>query len=179
LAKCKLDLDHPKFRVVGNASDEDLKSGLRELREKLAKNHTLSGFINQPMKHFPAHHNRVWKWDFGPARDISTTRKGWRLYAYRFDLDESEPIQATAFVCYDKNQAPSGDYAKYLAKEIKRFLAETVVVEAVETRFRRQVHPDGRTISLCHQCYETVAFSDNLDDVEALENTHECPSSSN
>lgn len=179
MARCKLDLDHPKFRIIGNASDKDLELGLTELREKLAKDHTLSGFFNQPMKHFPAHQNRVWKWDFSPTGDTSSTRKGWRLYAYRFDLDAPEPIPATAFVCYDKSEAPTGDYAKYLAKELKRFLSEIVVIEAVPDRFRHQILPDGRTISLCYGCGETVALSLDLTEVEIGESTHECTEPSN
>jgi hypothetical protein len=174
LSKCKLDLIHPKFRVAGNASDKDLQSGLDALSKLIAQDHLLSGFTPMRMKRHPEHQNRVWRWDFRPAGETSSTRGGWRLYAYRFDLAEQEPVTATAFLCYDKDEAPTGDYVKFLVKELKRFLAETASVEAEEDRFRRQDLPDGTTISMCYGCGETAARSADLAEVELGESTHEC-----
>jgi hypothetical protein len=174
LSKCKLDLSHPKFRVAGNASEKDLQSGLDTLSKLIAQNHLLSGFTPMRMKRYPEHQNRVWRWDFRPAGETSSTRGGWRLYAYRFDLDEAEPVTATAFLCYDKDEAPTGDYVKFLVRELKRFLAETAHVEAVEDKFRRQPLPDGTTISLCYGCGETAGRSADIADLEIAESTHEC-----
>jgi len=141
LAKCKLDLDHPNFRIIGNASDADLQSGLNELREKVAKEHKITGFFNQPMPKYPAYQNKIWQWDFAPEGDRSATRKGWRLYAYIADHTAAEPIPAAAFVCWDKKNAPKGDYVKYLAGILKKFLTETIKPKATPDRFRRQIHP--------------------------------------
>jgi hypothetical protein len=175
LAKCKLDLNHPKFRIIGHASEPDLNAGLEALRELISRDHALSGWFNQPMRRFPEHQNRVWVWDFRPAGETSSTRKGWRVYAYRFDLNAPEPIPASAFVCFDKDEAPKIEYAKFLAKELKRFLAVTFVAQEVESKFRHQTLPDGATISLCFACGETAAMSDDPAEIELAENTHECP----
>jgi len=165
--------------VAGDASDEALKSGLDALSKLLAQNHTLSGFFNQPMRRHPEHQNRVWRWDFRPEGETSGTRKGWRLYAYRFNLDETDPLTATAFLCYDKDEAPKGDYVTFTLKELKRFLAETETVEIQESRFRRQDLPDGTTISLCYGCGETVGKSPDEGDLDIAESTHECSSQLN
>jgi hypothetical protein len=178
LAKCKLDINHPNFRIVGGASDKELQSGLASLCALLAKDHTLSGFANQPMKSFVAHQNRVWKWDFRPEGETSSTRKGWRLYGYRFDLNPQEPLPVTAFLCYDKAKAPKSEYAKFLAGELKRFLSN-IKIEAVESKFRQQTLPDGSIVSLCYSCGETAARSHDLAEVEIGEATHECPPNSN
>jgi hypothetical protein len=126
------------------------------------------------MKRHPEHQNRIWRWDFRPSGETSSTRGGWRLYAYRFDLDEQEPVTATAFLCYDKDEAPTGDYVKFLVKELKRFLAATALLEQVEDKFRRQTLSDGTTISLCWGCGERVGPSDDLSEIELGESTHEC-----
>ena len=174
MAKCKLDLTHPNFRVAGNASDKDLQSGLDALSKLIAQDHLLSGFTPMRMRHCPEHQNRVWRWDFRPAGETSSTRGGWRLYAYRFDLNEREPVTATAFLCYDKDEAPTGDYVKFLVKELKRFLAELGPIESVEDKFRRQPLSDGTTMSLCYGCGERVAQSEDIGEIELAESTHEC-----
>jgi hypothetical protein len=43
-----------------------------------------------------------------------------------------------------------------------------------EKRFRRQPTPDGRTISLCLECYETVVQTEDFAEIETAEATHEC-----
>ena len=43
-----------------------------------------------------------------------------------------------------------------------------------EERFRRQPTPDGRTISLCLKCYETVVQTEDFAEIETAEATHEC-----
>jgi hypothetical protein len=43
-----------------------------------------------------------------------------------------------------------------------------------EERFRRQPTPDGRTISLCLECYETVVHTEDFAEIETAEATHEC-----
>ena len=144
MSKCKLDLDNPKFRIIGSANDADRDAGLRELRDKVAKDHKLCHFIIHPMPGFPDYHNKIWKWDFAPAGQTSSTRAGWRLLAYVPVPSGDEPIEAIAFVCWDKEHEPSGNPAKFIAKKLKEFLAETIAVQAVESKFRRQTHPDGR-----------------------------------
>jgi hypothetical protein len=173
LAKCTLDSSDPKFTILGNASDADLQNGLSELRATLAKDHKLSHFVCQPMKKFPAYQNKIWKWDFAPSGDRSSTRKGWRLFAYVPNPQAREPILARAFVCWDKSEEPKGNPAKFLAGVLKKFLAETIEIQKTEDRFRRQTHPDGRIISLCHECCEVV-FSIDDSEADLAEDTHEC-----
>lgn len=172
MSRCDLDLQHPKFRRADSA---DLELGLNKLRETVAKDHKLSGWVNHPMPKYPQYQNKIWKWDFAPEGDRSRTRKGWRLYAYVPDPHAPEPIPATAFLCYDKKYPPSGDHTKFVAQEIKKFLAEIVEVQATERPFRRQVNGDGETVSLCLECCELIIISADLAEVELMEDTHQCP----
>jgi hypothetical protein len=158
---------------VGN--DPELRAGLIKLRDLVAKDHKLSGFFNQPMKGYPDYQNKIWKWDFRPEGATSSTRKGWRLYAYVSDRNAPEPILAAPFAYYSKGNDPGGNYADYVAKALKEFLSNHVSIQAEEERFKRQYHSDGRTISLCLTCFETVAMSADLDEVEIFEGTHQCP----
>lgn len=174
MGKCDLDLDDPNFCIFGDASDAELQVGLKELQEKLTKDHKLSKFFNQPMQHFPEYQNKIWKWDFAPGGDKSSTRKGWRLFAYVPDARAPEPILARAFLCYDKDQAPKGDHAKFLAGMLKKFLSRVINVEATADRFRRQTNSDGRIISLCYECCD-VMFSADEDEATLAEGAHECP----
>jgi len=178
LAKCTLDTTDPKFRILGNANEADFQAGLDGLRSNLAKDHTLSHFFCQPMKKFPVYQNKIWKWDFAPTGDRSSTRKGWRLLAYVANPQGPEPILAKAFLCYDKNQEPTGNPTKFLAETLKKFLSEVTKVETTEVRFRRQVHPDGRVISICYECCELI-FSSDDNDADLAEDTHVCPPTSN
>ena len=177
LARCRLDTNDPKFRKLGRTSKADLESGLAELRDKLAKDHRLSGFFPHQMPGFPQYQNKIWEWDFAPSGDRSRTRKGWRLFAYVPDHNAPEPIPVTAMVAFDKSDAPTGDYAIFLAGILKEFLAQTIEIKAKEDRFRRQVDGEGRTISLCLECYVRVATSDDVMEVELAEDTHACESS--
>jgi hypothetical protein len=126
------------------------------------------------MPKFPDYQNKIWKWDFRPAGERSSTRKGWRLYAYVPDPKAPEPIPARAFLCYDKDEAPTGNHVKYVAGKLKTFLAETVDVKAEQERFRRVTNSNGEIVSLCYECYETVALSADVAEVEVAEGTHQC-----
>jgi hypothetical protein len=171
LARCDLDLRHPKFR---RAASPALEVGLNTLRNTVAKDHKLSRWVNHPMPGYPLYQNKIWKWDFAPEGDRSSTRKGWRLYAYVPDPKATEPIPATAFLCYDKAAAPSGDHTLFVAKAIKKFLTETIEVKTVDSPFRRQVNGNGEIISLCENCCELVLISADVADVDLAEGTHQC-----
>ena len=179
MAKCKLDLTHKKFRIAGDASDKALQAGLAELVKLVGRDQKLSGGFTQPMKKHPEYQNRLLKWDFRPLGETSSTRKGWRLYAYRFDLQEKDPFTATAFLCYDHDEAPTSDYVKFLVKELKRFLAETETIEIAESKFRRQDLSDGTTISLCYGCGEPTVRSADPAELDLAESTHQCQSELN
>jgi len=171
--KCNLDLGDPHFRIIGNAPDANLQSGLQELKQKVAKDHQLSGFFSQPMKKFPDYQGKIWKWDFAPAGEATSTRKGWRLFAFVPDPKAAEPILARAFVCYDKDHDPGGNPAKYLAGVLKDFLSQTIEVAVTEDRFRRQSMGDGKIVSLCLECYETLFSADDTE-ADGVEAAHEC-----
>ena len=171
MARCKLDLEHPKFR---RSSDAALQVGLGKLREMVARDHKLSGWVPHPMPRYQEHQNKIWKWDFKPEGDRSGTRKGWRLYAYVPDPKAPEPIPATAFLCYDKSDAPGGDHVKFLHGILKKFLSETIAITVTEDRFRRQLNGHGETVSLCYECCEIVAISAEFADIEIAEGTHQC-----
>jgi hypothetical protein len=171
LARCALDLQHPKFR---HADDVALQVGLDKLRDIIARDHKLSGWFCHPMPRYPQYQNKIWKWDFKPEGDRSATRKGWRLYAYVDDPAAIEPIPATAFLCYDKADTPKGDHVKYLYQVLKEFLAEIVEVKVEEERFRRITNSDGEIVSLCYACCETVAIAADIAEVELAEGTHHC-----
>lgn len=126
------------------------------------------------MPKFPTYQNKIWKWDFAPEGDRSSTRKGWRLYAYVPDPKAPEPVPATAFLYYDKADTPSGDHTKFVAKAIKKFLEQTIEVQAVDNPFRRQVNGKGEIISLCEQCCDLVMVSADEAEVEIAEGTHQC-----
>ena len=172
MAQCKLDLSHPKFRIIGNASDADLQSGLSTLQSKVAKDHTLSGFWPQPMPKYPDYQNKIWQWDFSPEGDRSSTRKGWRLYAYIPDPAAAEPIHAIAFVCWDKKNAPKGDYVKYLAGILKQFLATTIEIVMEDDQFIDRKNGAGQTVSTCDRCWDQVIISDDHDEIEVHKAAH-------
>jgi hypothetical protein len=129
------------------------------------------------MPKYPQYQNKIWKWDFAPEGDRSGTRKGWRLYAYVLDPKAPEPIPATAFLCYDKTDTPSGDHVKFLAKILRNFLSANIEIRAIESRFRRQLNGKGETISLCQECCDIVIISVDEAEVDLAEGTHECPNS--
>ena len=172
MACCDLNVEHQKFRhsITQNV---DLLQGLEELRQKVAKDHHLSGWFNQPMKHHPEFQNKIWKWDFAPSGATAATRKGWRLYAYVPDPRAPEPIPATAFFCYSKSEDRGGDYSKTIADKLREFLKK-IEVKAAPERFKRQIDGDGRTISLCYDCFATVAHSEDMSEIEIAEDTHQC-----
>ena len=172
MARCELDLHHPKFR---HADSPDLVAGLSRLQEIVARDHKLSGWVPHPMPKYPQYQNRIWKWDFAPEGDRSSTRKGWRLYAYVPDPTAHEPIPATAFLCYDKNDTPPGNHVKMLAKTLKQFLVATIIVRVEEDHFRYQTNGDGETIVLCEKCCDLIIISADQGEVELAKNTHECP----
>lgn len=178
MAKCKLEIDisDPKLVILGDASDADLQSGLEELQGKLADEHTLSHFFNHPMPGFPDFQNKVWKWDFAPSGDTSSTRKGWRLLAFVPEPNGSEPIIARAFLCYDKDRGPKKNHEKFVAKTLKKYLVEVERrIEATPERFRRQDLKDGKVVSMCYECGETL-FSDDHGQADDTEAGHECKS---
>jgi len=174
LAKCKLVLDHPKFQKIGNTAEADIQAGLEELRDKVARDHRLSGFFPHQMKKFTQYQNKIWEWDFAPTGDNTRTRKGWRLFAYVHDHKSAEPVEAIAFLCWDKSEAPSGDNIQLLAEALKKFLSKTIDIKMAENNFKQQIAPDGTIISLCIECYERYESMDAAE-IEALEGTHDCP----
>lgn len=171
--KCNLDLNDPQFRILGDALEADLKSGLQELQNKVAKDHTLSGFFLQPMKKFPEFQGKIWKWDFAPDGDRAHTRKGWRLFAFVPNPQAPEPVPARAFLCYDKDQEPQGNPSKYLAQVLRQFLSQTIQVSATPDRFRRQTLADGKIVSLCLECCEAL-FSADEEEANGVEEAHQC-----
>ena len=174
MAKCRLDIDDPKFVVLGNAADTELKAGLQELQQKVLDDHRLSGFFSHPMPGFPQFQNKIWKWEFAPSGDRSSTRKGWRLLAYVENPDAAEPVSARAFVCYDKAQQPKGNPATFVAERLKEYLSEVRRIEATPDRFRRQDLADGGVVSICYECFETIHCADHAD-ADVLEAGHDCP----
>jgi hypothetical protein len=173
LARCKLDISHPKF-LASVGDNPELQAGLEQLRDQVAKDHKLSSWFLQPMQGYREYQNKIWKWDFRPDGATSSTRKGWRLYAYVPDAKAPEPILATPFLFYSKADDRGGNYTEQVAKAIRKFLVEHVVVRVEEERFKKQVHSNGSTISLCLKCGNTVAMSPDLEEIEAFEATHEC-----
>jgi hypothetical protein len=173
LSKCKLDVSHPKFHIVGGTSGPAFDAGIKELQGKLAKDHRLSNWVCHPMPGYPAYDKKVWKWDFEPSGNKSHTRKGWRLYAYVPDLNVPEPIPAQAFLAYDKSDQPKGSPAQYVADALKDFLLAAIKIQATPDRFRRQMLVDNRIVSLCYDCCETI-FSNNKEEADAQEAAHNC-----
>lgn len=175
MAKCKLDLDHPKFVKAYRkqiTNDVAFKAGLYRLKDLVSRDHKLSGWFNQPMPKFPQHQNHIWKWDFAPEGDRSATRKGWRLMAYVHDPDAFEPINAVAFLVYDKG-VQAVVPPKDLSKILKDFLSETVDIQDEEDKFRRQIDGDGQIISLCLGCGESERSIDETG-IDLFEDTHQC-----
>jgi len=172
LARCKLEIDNPKFldSIGGDQADKSLLQGLKELQAKLAKDHRLSTFVNHPMKGHPDLQNRIWKWDFAPEGDTSSTRKGWRIFAYVENPKAEEPIPATPFYFYEK-PGPSGNPVPHIAEALKRFLRRTIQVRA-DDRFKRQYDGD-KIISICYECFDTTISTD-MQEIEIHESTHEC-----
>jgi hypothetical protein len=172
LARCDLDLSHPKFKTL-IGQDQDIRSGLEDLRNKIAKDHRLSNWFNQPMQGYPDYQNKVWKWDFGPEGSTSATRKCWRLYGYVPNPKAAEPIPITAFFCYPKTEDPGGNRTKVIAIQLKKFLTQAVQGEKPEN-FKRQPDGRGQIVSLCLTCFKTVAHSADCVEIDSAELAHEC-----
>ena len=183
MAKCALNVSHPKFlRFLEKShlsSDSEMVEGLGTLCAAVLKDRKLSSWVNHPMPGYPNYQNRIWKWDFKPdSSSHSSTRKGWRLFAFVPDLLAPDPIPATAFFCYDKQDEPSGNPAKWIASVLKRFLTESATQPAgEEERFRRQLQPDGCTRSLCLTCFDSVCVSADLNECSFAEQLHACAKS--
>jgi hypothetical protein len=174
LARCELELDNPKFvQSIGGDADGNLLKGLKELNSKIANNHRLSGWFNHPMPGYPQYQNKIWKWDFAPEGDSSSTRKGWRLFAYVEHPDGPEPISAVPFLVYEK-PGPKGNPAKHAADALKAFLRITVRHKVEEAKCRRQYDGDN-IILLCNTCFEVLIVSADVQEVDIIEDTHECP----
>lgn len=171
MATCNLDIDHPNFRHPQTPS---LLEGLKTLRNLLAQDYKLSGWVNHPMPRFPEFQNKVWKWDFRPIGERASTRKGWRLYAWVPEPKAPEPILAIAFLCYDKDETPTGDHPSYLAAELKRILGGMRGPEAEEPLFREHINEVGQTVCVCNQCYALVIISDDTEGIEKAKTAHPC-----
>jgi hypothetical protein len=160
----------------GLSSDSEIADGLKTLCALVLRDRKLSSWVNHPMPGYPNYHNRIWKWDFKPDNSgHSSTRKGWRLFAFVPDLLMSDPIPATAFFCYDKQNEPAGNPPSWISAVLQKFLAEESPAPTTEDeKFRRQLQPDGFTRSLCHTCYATVAVTADLQECKAAEDAHQC-----
>ena len=64
----------------------------------------------------------------------------------------------------------------FIAQALKKFLAETIRIEAEEEVFRRIVDGQGKNIAVCQLCWDRVESFD-LAELEILEDTHkqDCP----
>jgi hypothetical protein len=171
LAKCKLNIDHPNFE---RSESQSLISGLHDLISLVLGDHKLSGWVNHPMPGFPAYQNKIWKWDFRPEGDRASTRKGWRLYAFVPNYQQVEPVEAIAFLCYDKDETPKGDHIKFLAKALAKFLSNATKADVKEPPFKRQTESTGEIISLCWECWAMVFRSFDEQEVISAEANHRC-----
>ena len=174
MARCRLDVKHPKFlKSIGGEPGSALQLGLDELVKKLLRDHKLSNWFNHPMA--PHSTQVIWKWDFAPEGAHSSTRKSWRLYAHVSDPQAPEPIPATAFLLHPRGETPKGNPAKWVADALKQFLSSTVEIDSEEDKFKRSTDADGKIRSICYVCFDSVAVSYALADIEVAESTHECP----
>ena len=175
MAKCKLDSDEPKLHIVGSIPEADVREGLRKLRDKVAQNHNSSMWFPYPMKGFPDYANKVWEWDFKPTGDRSSTRPGWRVFAYIPNPAGPEPILARPFLGWDKSKAPKGNEAPFIANALKKFLSERIKIEVEEEIFRHTVQGE-RNIATCQLCWESFESAD-VEELEILKVTHkqDCP----
>ena len=171
MSKCNLDIDEPKLTVVSAVSASSLRGGLEQLRDRVAKDRRMSGWFPHPMPGFPDYQNKVWEWDFRPTGQRSSTRGGWRLLAYIPDPAGPEPILARPFICWDKEDAPSGNQEHFIAKALKKFLSQNVRIEAEEETFQVRVDSDGRHHGSCLLCWEHLQ-SDNRDELDIFMSAH-------
>ena len=106
----------------------------------------------------------------------SYTRPGWRLFAFVPNPDGPEPTLARPFVCWDKSQAPRKNQEAFIAKALKKFLSQHIVVEQEEEIFHHTVDGQGKNIALCQRCWDRVESFD-LEELEILKDTHkqDCP----
>jgi hypothetical protein len=175
LARCRLVIDDRIFLDLYEPNP-DAKAGLEELRAKVAKDHALSTFFNQPMPGYPDFQNKIWKWDFAPENTSGATRKGWRLFAkVEFPADAVEPVVAVPFLLFDRSEAPTGNPAVYISEALKKYSMHVVVEKGIEEKFRHQFE-SGKTRSLCLTCFATVILSDNAEQVQQAESLHTCDS---
>jgi hypothetical protein len=171
LSKCNLDTHEPNLTVMGTVSEANLQGGLTQLKEKIAKEHKISGWFPHPMPGFPEYQGKVWEWDFKPTGERSSTRGGWRLLAFVPEPKGPEPILARPFICWDKGEAPKGNQEFFISKALKKFLSQHIVITSEEEVFRHTVDGQGKNIALCQLCWERLESSD-LQELEILKDTH-------
>lgn len=171
MAPCDLCIDDDRFtRAQGRALTPAVASGLEKLRSKVARERSLSHWVCQPMPGIPELQGKIWKWDFAPDGDRSSTRPGWRAFALVHNPDGPGPIRATIFWIYPKPE-PKGNAVQHINEALRRFLAGTVAPAEASERFKRQTS-DGEHRSTCLRCCETVAVSRVLEEIELAEAGH-------
>jgi hypothetical protein len=173
LARCRLVIDDKIFLDIYQL-DSDARSGLEELRDKVAKDHILSTFFNQPMPGYPDYQNKIWKWDFAPKNTSGATRKGWRLFAkIELPADPAKLVIAVPFLVFDRSEAPTGNPAKYVSEALKKYAEHVFSKDEPDAKFRHQV-ASGKILSLCLHCFATVLHSDSVEEIEAAELAQNC-----
>jgi hypothetical protein len=173
--KCKLDADEPKLSIMGSFPKASIREGLRKLRDKVANDHTLSTWYKYQFRGYGNYANQVWEWDFKPPGDRSSTRPGWRVFAFVPHPEGPEPILARPFLCWDKSKAPKGNEIPVIIEALKKFLSEHVTIELEEEVFKKVVDGDCH-VACCQLCFETLKAA-NAEDLEVLMDTHkpDCP----
>ena len=61
---------------------------------------------------------------------------------------------------------------------LKQFLSSNVEISQEEEKFKHSYDADGRIRSICYECFESVAVSFEIADIELAESIHECPRAS-
>ena len=173
MAKCTLDLSHPNFQkcLGSNQNSPAFMDGLRTMKSKVEAEHTSCHWVVQPMPGYPHCSGKIWKYDWSPTGQRSSTRKSWRLIVIVPD-PHSHPLRLIAAGFYDKAstaQLSNKELALTFAKIVN---PDTDPPASDSPAFHRVEKSDGSTVSICRVCGETAADSKVARELDAGEESH-------
>lgn len=153
--------------------------GLNAAKVSIEGEHTSCHRVVQPFygnKRYEDCYDKVWIYDWAPAQLHGSTRKSCRMVVIVPEPNK-EPLRLIAGTVYWKSSTIQLSL-KQLAAIFLAVTAPTVQRAPDQPeQFRHVNEPDGLVRSICNTCYDAVAVSADITEIEAGQTAHDCPGS--